>query len=764
MHALKPRPLTWPAAVDAAAVTVLLTAALAGFWPVFGGPGFIRPVVIGVVVGAGAAWLGAWRRWSTVTMAVATVVAYFVFGTAAALWNRGIAGLVPNIACVKTLVFSSVSVWRQFVTATTPVATFYPFMLVPFIVALVASVGAFTAAWRAKRPAVALIPVALLTALVILLGTSNAFYPTVQAVVLALAGICWIVWRNRQSSGTMSGRRRQSSLAGKSWLAKAGVLLGVATLVAGVAGPALYTGIDRDVLRKHVTPPLDMTTFASPLISYRNLVDTQKDTVLFTVDGWSPDYLLRLAVMDSYDGMVYNVGEATGASRYDRVGPDLGDSPAPADGKPVTVTVTDDDYSGVWVPSVSQNRDLTFSGPSANDLTASLYYNPQSDSLIDPTGLSAGASYTVQSLIPTAVPTPATPVTRVTLPSPEWVPDSVGALAVQWTGEDTSALDQVNDIVNTLRTTGYFSHGLESEDPSLPGHSSYRIDKLLANPSRMVGDDEQYAVAAALMLMKIGIPARVVMGFKADADSTLDGTTWSVKGSDAHAWVEVPFDGVGWFAFFPTPDKNQQPQQQQNKSRAKPKPQILQPPPSTTSHDDQSLQADPDSQNKNQKKDQQHAIAWRAILGYIGVGAIPVIVIVGPMVVIIALKSTRRTRRRTDERLPWRMAFAWQEILDRAADLGTVIPPSATRRQAAAIVSSVFSVSSMNGLADAADQGTFSGSPPTPAQTDAFWEEAVAAAAGLGGTRSWWRRFRAKIAVTSLRRHPRPTVTTHGGL
>ncbi|MCL2470139.1 MAG: DUF3488 and transglutaminase-like domain-containing protein [Propionibacteriaceae bacterium] len=763
MPAVKPRTLTWPAAVDAVAVMVLLAAGLAGFWPVFGGPGFIRPVVFGILVGAGAAWLGAWRRWSTFTMAVATVVSYFVFGTAAALWSRGIAQLAPNLACLKTLVFSSVSVWRQFVTATTPVASFYPFMLVPFILTLVASVAAFSAAWRARHPGVALIPVAALTALVILLGTSNAFFPTVQSVVLSLVSVCWIVWRNHQATGAMSATRRPSSLAGGAWLAKAGVLFGVATLVAGVAGPALCTGIDRDVLRKHVVPPLDLTAFASPLISFRNLVDTQKDDVLFTVDGWSQDDLLRLAVMDTYDGMVYNVGEATGASRYDRVGPDLGDSPAPSPGQPVTVTVTDDDYSGVWVPSLSQNRSLTFTGPQAEDLSSSLYYNPQSDCLIDPTGLSAGTSYTVQSLIPTATPTAATPVARVTLPAPQWVPDSVGALAVQWTGEDTSALDQVNDIVGTLRTTGYFSHGLESEDPSLPGHSSYRIDKLLADPSRMVGDDEQYAVAAALMLMKIGIPARVVMGFRTDADSTLDGTTWSVKGSDAHAWVEVPFDGVGWYAFFPTPDKNQQPQQQLNQSKAKPKPQILQPPPSTTSHDDQSLQADPDSQNKDQNKEQHHSIAWRTVLALVGMGAVPLIVIVGPMVVIIVWKSARRTRRRTDARLPWRMAFAWQEILDRAADLGTVIPASATRRQAATIVSSVFALGTMNALADAADLGTFSASPPTPAQADALWQQAVLAAADLGHTRSWWRRFRARIAVTSLRRHAKPTVTIPGG-
>lgn len=62
---------------------------------------------------------------------------------------------------------------------------------------------------------------------------------------------------------------------------------------------------------------------------------------------------------------------------------------------------------------------------------------------------------------------------------------------------------------------------------------------------------EQYASAMAVMLRAIDIPARVVVGF---GSGTLDadGVT-TISSHNAHAWVEVRFDGAGWVRFDPTP-------------------------------------------------------------------------------------------------------------------------------------------------------------------------------------------------------------------
>jgi len=66
------------------------------------------------------------------------------------------------------------------------------------------------------------------------------------------------------------------------------------------------------------------------------------------------------------------------------------------------------------------------------------------------------------------------------------------------------------------------------------------------------GSCEQFASALALIARVWGIPTRLVVGFK---DGSFDDETQSYvfRNSDAHAWVEVCFNEVGWVEFDPTP-------------------------------------------------------------------------------------------------------------------------------------------------------------------------------------------------------------------
>jgi hypothetical protein len=52
------------------------------------------------------------------------------------------------------------------------------------------------------------------------------------------------------------------------------------------------------------------------------------------------------------------------------------------------------------------------------------------------------------------------------------------------------------------------------------------------------------------MLRSVGVPSRVAVGFTAGTDN---GQYRSISTSDAHAWVEAWFPGVGWTTFDPTP-------------------------------------------------------------------------------------------------------------------------------------------------------------------------------------------------------------------
>jgi transglutaminase-like putative cysteine protease len=66
-----------------------------------------------------------------------------------------------------------------------------------------------------------------------------------------------------------------------------------------------------------------------------------------------------------------------------------------------------------------------------------------------------------------------------------------------------------------------------------------------------IGYCQQFSGAMALLLRMNGIPARVAAGF---ASGTQDGrNTYAVRDTDAHSWVEVWFEGIGWVPFDPTP-------------------------------------------------------------------------------------------------------------------------------------------------------------------------------------------------------------------
>jgi hypothetical protein len=63
---------------------------------------------------------------------------------------------------------------------------------------------------------------------------------------------------------------------------------------------------------------------------------------------------------------------------------------------------------------------------------------------------------------------------------------------------------------------------------------------------------QQFSGAMALMLRMAGVPARVAAGF-APGSLNRDSGEYRVRDLDAHSWVEVYFNGIGWVTFDPTP-------------------------------------------------------------------------------------------------------------------------------------------------------------------------------------------------------------------
>jgi transglutaminase-like putative cysteine protease len=84
--------------------------------------------------------------------------------------------------------------------------------------------------------------------------------------------------------------------------------------------------------------------------------------------------------------------------------------------------------------------------------------------------------------------------------------------------------------------------------PALPDRAD-AVDQFLFVDR--VGFCEQIGSSLVVMLRSLGIPARLAVGFVPGERNPFTGL-WEVRASDAHAWAEVWFPGVGWQAFDPT--------------------------------------------------------------------------------------------------------------------------------------------------------------------------------------------------------------------
>src|SRR5690606_26838878 len=120
-------------------------------------------------------------------------------------------------------------------------------------------------------------------------------------------------------------------------------------------------------------------------------------------------------------------------------------------------------------------------------------------------------------------------------------------------------------------------HGVGQDEPtSLSGHGMDRITALFTSRP-MIGDGEQYAVAAALMARELGFPARVVMGFQPTADPSSSAVT--VSGRDISAWIEVQASDGSWVTVDTTPPLREIPEKELDEPTKVSRPQsVVQPP------------------------------------------------------------------------------------------------------------------------------------------------------------------------------------------
>jgi transglutaminase-like putative cysteine protease len=110
----------------------------------------------------------------------------------------------------------------------------------------------------------------------------------------------------------------------------------------------------------------------------------------------------------------------------------------------------------------------------------------------------------------------------------------------------TNPYDKATAIQNYLRANYTYDLGASNAGPTPD-----RLYNFLFVSKR--GYCEFFASAMGDMLRSLGIPTRLVNGFgpgQFDTQTHL----WTVRGEDAHTWVEAYFPKFGWIPFEPTPD------------------------------------------------------------------------------------------------------------------------------------------------------------------------------------------------------------------
>ena len=128
----------------------------------------------------------------------------------------------------------------------------------------------------------------------------------------------------------------------------------------------------------------------------------------------------------------------------------------------------------------------------------------------------------------------------------------VAALAKRVTSKANNRFSRAMALEQFLRSNYRYSlllHGIPNDTDPL---ATFLLDV-------RAGHCEYFASAMTIMLRHLGIPARLVNGFRTGEYNSI-GDNWTVRQYHAHSWVEAYFPPYGWIEFDPTPADPGRPQ------------------------------------------------------------------------------------------------------------------------------------------------------------------------------------------------------------
>jgi hypothetical protein len=760
-------------AANTAIAAVAIALASASLWPVYASGRYVVLVAVTVVLGSATAILGARFRWPSYAVVLASFAVLLVTGVPLAVPDAAIGGVLPSLDGLRQVLAGLALGWKQLLTIATPVGAYQALLVPALVLVLATTVTSLTIALRARWGELGAVPPVVLFLVGIAFGPSRVVWPVPLTLALLVVILLWVIWRRRArrresirrlANAAPDADGRPLAMAGDRGFAARAVVAGALILALAGAGSvgaaiALPPSGDREVLRTAIEQPFDPRDYPSPLSGFRHyLRPSEADAPQLRVQGLPKDARIRIATLDSYDGVVYAVGsDAVDAASgtFVRVPSAVDRSHDP--GRPVDVRITVEHYTGVWVPTVGDFSSIDFSGQDAAKLDDDFFFNATTGTAADLSSLSEGDAYELRGVLPDqpsrtalAESTPGS----AQVPRPGLIPDDLAVRLDSYVQGRSTPGSRLVAAIDGIRKEGYISHGLGGDEPpSRSGHAADRISELFTDP-QMIGDAEQYAVAGALMARQLGFPARVVLGFAPQQG----GSSVTLDGSDITAWIEVDTAEHGWVAIDPVPPVRPIPEEKPQDPDKVARPESIVPPPPdrTEPNLDQST---PDSSKDDTAAPDAALLVLLQVLRIGGWVLAVVAVLLAPFVLVIAAKARRRRLRRNAATAIERIRGGWDEFADAVLDHGYDPPPAATRTELAGVVGTLPS----RVLAAVADRAVFAPDGSDERDADRVWDAVTELRASLDDGLTRRRRLLALVSLRSFGRYHVRNLFRRGG-
>lgn len=718
---------------------------------------------------------------------------------------------------LRQAVVAPATAWKELVSLDPPVGSFGAVLVPTFLVfglsaLLAAMIQVRRPAWVGWQVVAAAIPLvfAIITGPAMTRDVAGPWGIELISAREAMIGAAWVVVVILWLTGRFSARRRRIRTLDAQGQQRSAFTLGIAiryaagalTLILGiVVSVAFVPGIlpERVVARTVVEPRIVQPPADSPLSTFRaNFAPANLNRTLFSVSGSDVPDRVRIATLASYRGDTYTAIDETSAASSSESFRILAHRIEGVPGEVKTANFVIDGYNGVWLPTAGHTIAVDFDGEPALNLRTHTYVSPATSGLIvmapradGQIGLLAGDTYRVDYVEPQW----ASAGGRSPGHSVRWKDDSLPEL-YSWLEREQLSLATVADVqaaVDKMMWASYLGHSLDDptevtggregtwlEDlpatydlrKSYGGHNLRAIDAnvfaKLSDPSvpdcsgpqdnscaAIVGDDEQFAVAAALIAQAGGFPARIVVGAEPDSDGV-------VRGKNMRAWAEIQAADGRWAPLEATArtdntfrKEDSQPDTNQYRNPVDRTTTNQTTPPDVR---DQAGAERADGPTARESEGSSAIEVIRTALYVVG-GLLALLLLTAPLWLALVWKALRRRRRRSGGDAEDQIASGWDEFVDRCVDRGFVRPATDTRSEFAASTGSDQAVV----LARLADQAVFGDADPQPAHSTQFWELLDTEVSNQTKRLSRWQRVKARFTWRSIVRRRRRGASSTAG-